>query len=131
MVLSGGAVIVVDSGPVILQATATGVSAGTCCALNFSGGTVSNIGGLPANLQIVTGSAADVILSGGSGDYCVVYAPNSDITISGGGDIYGAVIGNTINNSGGSSIHYDRNLTNALVSGGGTFRLIGFSWSKF
>jgi hypothetical protein len=41
------------------------------------------------------------------------------------------VIGNTINNSGGTSIHYDRALQNSLLAGVGGFRLIGFSWSKF
>ncbi len=131
IVLSGGATVIIDSGPVILQATATGVSAGSCCAVNFSGGTVSNIGGNPANFQIVSGSSADIDLSGGSGDYAVVYAPNSAITISGGGDLYGAVIGSTVNNSGGTSIHYDRALQNQLLAGVGGFRLIGFSWSKF
>ncbi len=74
--LSGGSTIIVDSGPVILQATGTGIAAGTCCAVNFSGGTVSNIGGIPSNFQIVYGGAGDITLSGGSGDYAVVYSPN-------------------------------------------------------
>ena len=41
----------------------------------------------------------------------VIYAPNDDITVSGGSGIYGAVVGRNITVSGGStSIHYDEAL---------------------
>lgn len=129
--LSGGAVVIIDSGPVIVQTTAAGKGAGTCCAVDFSGGTVTNAGGTPANFQLVYGGPAQIKMSGGSGDYGVVYAPSSDIIISGGGDLYGAIIGGTILNSGGTSIHYDRALQNQLLAGVGGFSQTGFSWSKF
>jgi len=73
-----------------------------------------------------------MVLSGGAGYYGVVYAPLSDITISGGGNLYGAVIGSTITNSGGTLIHYDRALLNpSSVAASAPFHQIGFSWSKF
>ncbi len=131
LTLSGGSVIIVDSGPVILNAAAQGVSAGSCCAVDFSGGTVSNVGGLPSNFQIVYGGTASIDMSGGSGAYAVVYAPNAPVSIGGGGDLYGAIIGATVDNSGGTSIHFDRALLNQFQSGVGGFRPIGFSWSKF
>ncbi len=123
--------IIVDSGPVIFNIAANGISAGTCCALNFSGGSIANPTNSPANFQIVYAGTAQISLTGGSGAYGVVYAPNSPVSIGGGGDWYGAIIGSTVNNGGGSSIHYDRGLSNQLQAGAGGFRSIGFSWSKF
>ncbi len=130
--ISGGGFIVIDSGPVLFYPAGQGILAGSCCAVNLSGGSISNPGGIPANFQIMTASAADITLSGGAGNYGVVYAPNSGITISGGGDLYGAVVGSTINNSGGTSIHYDRALGNIGTSSTPTgFHMINFSWSKY
>jgi hypothetical protein len=40
-----------------------------------------------------------------------VYAPQSDITLSGSGDIYGSVLGKSISMTGSSAIHYDMNLS--------------------
>ena len=42
--------------------------------------------------------------------YADVYAPNSPINLSGGSHFYGALVGSTINNSGGTAIHYDSRL---------------------
>jgi hypothetical protein len=42
-----------------------------------------------------------------------VYAPSHDITISGSGDLYGAIVANSIASSGGSKVHYDEALSNA------------------
>ena len=128
--LSGGAVIIVDSGPVTFNAATNGISAGTCCAYDFSGGSVSNMSGTPSNLMINYGGQAKIVLSGGSGAYEVINAPDSGITISGGGELFGAVIGKTVNNSGGSAVHYDRALDN-LFTVPGPYYPISFTWSKF
>jgi hypothetical protein len=81
--------------------------------LDLSGGSVSNPSGKPPNLSIwgCGPSTTTWTLSGGSAAYFAVYAPKHAITITGGGDIYGAVIGASINNSGGSQIHYDTALS--------------------
>jgi len=39
-----------------------------------------------------------------------VYAPNSPIKFAREGDFYGAVVGNTITDSGGTKMHYDEHL---------------------
>ena len=50
--------------------------------------------------------------------YADIYAPQSNITLSGTGDIYGAVVGKSITMSGTSNIHYDLSLSgsNGAVS---------------
>jgi type II secretory pathway pseudopilin PulG len=55
-------------------------------------------------------------LTGGSDAYFTVYAPDRDVGVGGGGDLYGAVIGKTVTINGGSRMHYDE----ALARQGGT-----------
>jgi len=105
LALGGGSVIVVDSGPVIITPAAAGIAAGTCCAVDFSGGGIQNASGIPNNLQIIFGGQAQISLSGGAGDYGVIYAPNAPVSIGGGGDFYGAIVGKTVDNGGGTSVH--------------------------
>jgi hypothetical protein len=127
--LSGGSVLTISpAGRIIIEIAGAG---SPTKALDFSGGSISNSGGTPADVQIVYAGTADMVLSGGSSSAGVVYAPNSDITMSGGSPWFGAIVGRTFINSGGSAVHYDRSLSASLVSGGGSFQLIGFSWSKF
>ncbi len=82
---------------------------------DFSGGSsggVVNTTGKAENLQIFSlSSSQGITLSGGSQAYMAVYAPNSPVTFSGGSDFYGAVVGNTITNSGGTKMHYDVHLS--------------------
>ena len=46
------------------------------------------------------------ISGNGNGGYAL-YAPNTNVTITGNGDLYGSIIGKTITNSGNAKIHYD------------------------
>jgi PilX N-terminal len=82
---------------------------------DFSGGGsggVVNTTGKAENLQIFSMSSSQgITLSGGSQTYMAVYAPHSPITFSGGSDFYGAVVGNTITDSGGTKMHYDVHLS--------------------
>lgn len=129
LTLSGGSSIVINgTGTLIIEIAGAGPPSK---AVDFSGGSITNAGGNPANVQIVYAGSAPMTLSGGSSTAAVVYAPNSAITMSGSSPWYGAIVGKTYNSSGGSAIHYDRNLANSLVAGGGNFQLVGFSWSKF
>ena len=69
--VSGGGTNIIDSGPVLIYPAGQGVTR----SVDLSGGTLSNITGIPGNFQILTNSAADMVLSGGAG-YCgVVYTP--------------------------------------------------------
>jgi hypothetical protein len=48
-----------------------------------------------------------VTLSGGSGTYMTIYAPGTSVTVSGGGPLFGALVGKTLTVSGNSTIHQD------------------------
>ena len=66
-----------------------------------------------------SGSTAQTITVGGSAAFFgTVYAPNGNITISGSGGVYGALIGNTVTLSGSGDVHYDVQLGAATTSGG-------------
>jgi hypothetical protein len=60
-----------------------------------------------------------VTISGSSDLYAEVYAPQSDVTISGRGGFFGSVIGSTLTLSGSGGVHFDQGssstTTTALV----------------
>ncbi len=109
--LVGGAIVYVDisSGPVIVYIVSD---------LDLGGGTVVNDSTQSTNLIFMVGPAATTVkVTGGANAAYALYAPDSDVTVSGGGEIFGAIIGNTITSVGGAQIHYDKAL--ATVSAGG------------
>jgi hypothetical protein len=124
--LSGGAAVIVDSGPVFMNVVGTGQ--GT--PIDFSGGSTSNLTFDPSKFQILYGGSATVRLSGGTSTSSMVYAPNASINLSGGTDFYGSVIGATVNDSGGVRIHYDRTLGGSFGTTGNRM-LTSFTWKKF
>jgi hypothetical protein len=112
--LSGNSILVADSGPVVVNIAGASVSGNT--ALDLSGGSVVNPTGVPINMQFYYGGSKATKLSGGASTYCVVYAPNSAVNLSGGTDFFGSIIGNTINMSGNTAFHYDRHLPGIAAS---------------
>jgi hypothetical protein len=100
--LTGGATLVVSGA---VKITVTG-------SLSLSGGNVSNTTQVPANLQFRSSYTGNngIGLSGGSNAYFTVYAPGTDITLSGGSPLFGALIGKTLTVSGNSAVHYDISL---------------------
>ena len=100
--LSGGADLLVN-GPVTIKVTGQ-------VAMN---GTVQNSTQKAINLQLLssfTGSNNGIVLSGGAQAYMAIYAPRTQISISGGGDLYGALAADDIQASGGAKVHYDEAL---------------------
>jgi hypothetical protein len=97
--ISGGGVLTV-AGPVKIVLTGK---------WDGSGNSATNLTGVPGNLQVWSAStgANGVTLTGGSGAYATFYAPRTDVTLSGGSALYGAVLGKTLTLSGGSAVHYD------------------------
>jgi hypothetical protein len=82
---------------------------------------------LPKNLSIVmipnpsTGTPPGTITVNSQASlYANIYAPQSDITLSGSGAIYGSVVGKSITMSGSSDIFYDLNST----GGSGVVQLV-------
>jgi Flp pilus assembly protein TadG len=74
------------------------------------GGATFTASNLPKNLKIVVIGAGTVKVNNNASLYADVYAPQSAVTLSGTGDIYGSVLGNTISMTGTSGIHYDLSL---------------------
>ncbi|HXE53204.1 MAG TPA: TadG family pilus assembly protein, partial [Tepidisphaeraceae bacterium] len=70
-------------------------------------GTINTASNLPKNLQIQVIGSANVSIGNQTALYADIYAPQSAVTLSGGGDIYGSVLGYSINMTGSSGIHYD------------------------
>jgi hypothetical protein len=115
LTLSGNSVLYVDSGPVYLNIAGESLN-GSSPALDFSGGTMQNPTQTPANLQFSYIGSQAVNLSGGSGSYATVYAPNAPVNLSGGSDFFGSIIGSIFTNSGGVALHFDRHL--AVIKAG-------------
>ena len=113
--LSGGSSLVISPpGAIVLNVSGTG----GCCSskpINFSGGSITNTSGIASNVEINYAGTGQVNLSGGSASYAVVDSPNAQIVFSGGSNFYGSVVGATINDSGGTALHYD-----TALSGGST-----------
>ncbi len=121
LTLQGNATITVN-GPVVINIAGVGqstpvdlVGSGNAnCPTNGNGngnGTGSNCNttAIPNNLQINYGGSGTVKISGGTQASIIVNAPLANVMIKGGTDLYGAVVGYTIDDSGGVNFHYDRN----------------------
>ncbi|MFC1636245.1 collagen-binding domain-containing protein [Planctomycetota bacterium] len=60
----------------------------------------------------------------------VIYAPNAEVSLHAGGDIYGAVVADTFELKAGGSYHYDRALKKVSIEDKGV-RLVVDRWSEF
>lgn len=77
--------------------------------LDTSGGNLINSTEDPNNLRILmTGGTA--VINASIDWYGLLYAPDTDVTIKGTADIYGAIIGNNVTASGTGDIHFDEGL---------------------
>jgi Tfp pilus assembly protein PilX len=135
--MTGNSNIVVDSGPVILNISGCATTSGSACAsyittpIDTTGGTVSNPSLISGNFQVLYAGTGTVKLSGGSQTAMgLAYAPNATINISGGAPWYGALIGNTVKDTGGAAIYYDRALDNSAFTIG-NWMLDSFTWRKY
>jgi hypothetical protein len=94
---------------VVINVTGDSACGGT--PISLSSNSVSNTSGIAANLQINYAGTQTVTVTGGASAYYVLNAPNAPVTIHGGSDLYGAIIANTIDDSGGVNLHFDTALT--------------------
>ena len=84
--------------------------------LNASGITsITNTTANPANLQFLSSFSGSngVILSNGSNEQLMIYAPNTAVTISGATPLFGTAVGKTVTVSNGGVLHYDTGLKTA------------------
>ena len=81
-------------------------------------------------LQFVYGGTAEIKMAGNSGAAATVYAPNAKVTLVGTSDLYGSVLGKTIEIKGNMNIHYDRRLQHDFWVAGQPMAST-FSWKRY
>jgi len=88
--------------------------------LTVSGGGIVNISSTPTHLTVFScgASTSSWSINGGSGAYFAVYAPTHNVVLSASGDLFGSVVGATVQTQGGYRVHYDMALRNAVVDDG-------------
>jgi Tfp pilus assembly protein PilX len=123
--VSGQGVVDIPSGqtvPVVINVTE---------AVNLSSGGIANATLKAQNFQIIssyTGATNGVQISGGPSAYMYVYAPQTQITVSGGADLYGALLGKDLTAAGGAKLHFDKALGNSGNLYGGVPAYAWGSW---
>ena len=135
----GNAELVIDSGPVIFRIAGKGVDT----PIDLAGGVITNTTYAPSKLQFVFAPDAadqaaitagtlskDIKINGGAAASALIYAPKADGTLSGGADLYGAIIFRKVKDMGGTAVHYDRNLQNAALTSGNP-TMTSFNWSSY
>ncbi|MCI0329933.1 MAG: hypothetical protein L0196_03135 [candidate division Zixibacteria bacterium] len=78
-------------------------------SLNAAGGIIANTSAIPANLQVYS-SGLTIDITGSATIYAAIYAPNAEIKVSGGGVVYGSLVGKTVKDAGNGTVHFDRAL---------------------
>ena len=133
--LAGGATVALANDvSVNLNAAGTGFTSGQT-VLDFTGGALTNGTGTAAfdssKFQILYGGVSKIKLAGGTHTAATIYAPNADVDVGGGADIYGSVLSRTFTAGGsGGKVHYDRGLS-ARVFTLGNHVMSSFSWQKY
>ena len=108
-----GQVKVQGSGQLVAAAGGCPVMITANGPITVSGVGIGNAETAPERLQILSAYTGTngVTLSGGSAAYATIYAPETDVILSGGAQLFGAVVGHTLTVTGsGSAIHADISL---------------------
>jgi hypothetical protein len=81
-------------------------------------------------LSSATNQNDNVQITGGNSAYVYVYAPKTQIKVSGSGKLYGALLGNDLTATGGAQLHFDKALGNSgnLAGGVPTYTWVSGSW---
>jgi Tfp pilus assembly protein PilX len=80
-------------------------------------------------LQFVYAGTGAISLRGNSAAAATVYAPNAPVTLNGNSDMYGSILGRTVNNNGNANIYYDRRLSHDFYVEGA--QMLGtFTWKS-
>lgn len=104
--------------------------------VDASGGSFVNTSQIPANFQIYglgdesQNGSDNVSISTKDGFFGTIYAPKMGVTISGGGSYFGAVVGLTVKDTGGSAFHFDLALKNLSAPVLGKIVVKQISWKR-
>lgn len=107
------------SGPVMLYVTGP---------VSVAGNALVNPGGLPGLLSIVQVGGRSVSVGGNTTINATIYAPDSNVEVNGNAQLFGAVIGNSLDLDGNAKVHFDEQLT-TQSGGGGALRLVA-QWTR-
>jgi len=120
--------IVIDDGPVVLNVAGKDDSGQDLAnPITITGNGVVNTSFVSSDLQIVYAGTGEVKLAGGDQTSALVYAPNASASITGGADLYGAIIVHELKEAGGAAIHYDRHLKTMMYTPG-DYTMSAFTW---
>ena len=123
--------LVVDSGPVVFNVSGTNaLPTGITNVVTLAGNSLQNPSWDPNNFQIQYAGTGAVQLAGGTQSSGLLYAPKASFSFAGGSSWFGAVIGGTMTDMGGTGLYYDRRLANdgSWISNP---TLSGFTWKKY
>ena len=126
IVVGGGGRLIIEQGPVVFKMG----GAGATTIVNFQGGVIENPSFKPTDFQILYGGTGSVTVAGGASAAMMVYTPSANVSVVGGADFYGALIGATVDNSGGTAIHYDRAMRDKMFVVG-NYVMSAFTWRKY
>jgi hypothetical protein len=109
--------LAVKSGANISQDTNAKVAIIVDGDITTSAGGFTNTAGLASSLTVVGVGNGHTVTVSGSGNFIgTLNAPGDAVVVSGSGNFSGALIGNTLNISGGASLHYDEALKGGIGS---------------
>jgi Tfp pilus assembly protein PilX len=98
--------------------------------VNVTGGGFVNQTYDPQLFSINYAGNNESTISGGAATAFVMNSPNADLTLTGGSDFYGSLIVKKLKDTGGTKLHYDRNLGSFFGIAGNPL-LTSFSWKRF
>ena len=124
--MAGNSKIVVDSGPVIVKVA--GVDQTT--PITITGQGLVNDTFKPTDFQFIYAGTGNIKLAGGDQTSALFYAPNASAAITGGADLYGAIVVNKLTETGGAAIHYDRRLSTSAIMAG-NYMMSAFTWKNY
>jgi hypothetical protein len=81
-------------------------------------------------MQFVYPGSGAINFKGTSAAAATIYAPNATVNFNGTADLYGSILGKTVNNGGNANIHYDRRLSHDYYVEGAQM-LGSFSWKRY
>lgn len=135
--LSGGAVLMLDTGPVTINVVGTGAGANPPLAIPFHLNSALQRDPAvhqfdPTQFIINYAGTGQIFLENSSAVAGQVNAPNASLNIQS-SDFWGTLVGNTVTMGNSGKLHFDRNLANAgaVTWVVGNDMLTSFTWKKY
>ncbi|MCA9791840.1 MAG: hypothetical protein KC910_08590 [Candidatus Eremiobacteraeota bacterium] len=119
--------LLLDGGCEMVISDATEIYIADTATVNV--GAVVNPTKQPTNLKFFVQSG-DVALNGAAAAYYVLYAPTSDVVLTGSSTVFGNLVGKSLDLSGGTAVHFDPSSGGAAAGGGSTTATIA-SYQRF